>query len=248
MRRIFIFVYLFLIHGILGVVLWKSDFIPRAARRLGIGKLAQQLGIPALALQLEISDLYLYMISFHENSVEIVPQGSIIFIGDSITQGLYVTTVHPKSVNYGIGGDTSLGVLARLDTYQPALQNAAAIVVAIGVNDLTRRSGDELIENYTRILESLPNVPIFISSILPVDESILGTKGLNSQILMVNERLKQLASDYNNIEYIDNQNVLDEDRDGVLDAKFHTGDGIHLNAAGNAAWASVLRNSLSTLK
>jgi lysophospholipase L1-like esterase len=248
MRRVFIFLYLFIIHGILGVVLWKSDFIPRTARRLGMGALARQLGIPQVDLQLEISSFYLHMVSFHENSVEIVPEGSIIFIGDSITQGLYVTTVRPNSVNYGIGGDTTLGVLARLDTYQTAMQNASAIVVAIGVNDLTRRSGDELIQNYTRILESLPNVPIFISSILPVDESILGKKGLNSQILKVNDLLKQLASDYDNVEYIDNQNALDENDDGVLDAKFHTGDGLHLNSVGNTAWASVLRNSLSTIE
>lgn len=43
------------------------------------------------------------MVYFYERMDADVPDSSVIFIGDSITQGLCVAAVSPLSVNYRIG-------------------------------------------------------------------------------------------------------------------------------------------------
>ncbi len=60
------------------------------------------------------------------------PDKSVVFVGDSLTQSLYVDAVARPSVNYGIGGDTTVGVLGRLPEYRSILC-ASAVVMAIGV-------------------------------------------------------------------------------------------------------------------
>jgi len=51
----------------------------------------------------------------------------LIFIGDSHIQGLAVQEISSKSINYGIGADTTLGVLNRASKYQSVLTSAAVI-------------------------------------------------------------------------------------------------------------------------
>ena len=101
-----------------------------------------------------------------------VPSGSAIFIGDSITQGLCVSAVFTPSVNYGIGSDTTLGVLKRIPKYQ-SLNRASMVILEVGVNDLKRRKDEEILSNYSSILKLLPShLSVIISGILPVNEAI----------------------------------------------------------------------------
>ena len=61
-----------------------------------------------------------------------------------------------RGVNYGIGGDTSLGLLNRLEYYN-SLKKADKILVAIGINDfIFNRTSKEIIGNYAKIFELLP--------------------------------------------------------------------------------------------
>ena len=185
------------------------------------------------------------MVAYHERSVEIVPKEAVVFIGDSIMQGLCVAAVSPKAVNYGIGGDTTAGVLHRLETYRPALDRASAVVIAIGVNDLLVRRNQDILSSHARILGSLPGVPVVISSVLPVDESMSRDRlGWNKRIVDLNHSLKRLALTDVRFEFVDNQSTFDRDSDGTLDAQCHIGDGLHLNSFGNGMWASNLRAAL----
>ena len=103
-----------------------------------------------------------------------VPDRSVVFIGDSLTQGLCSDAIACPSVNYGVGNDTTVGVLARLPEYQ-SLRCASAIVLAVGVNDIMFRDNQHIVQNYRRILASLPqSVPIVCSAVLPVNEPIYG--------------------------------------------------------------------------
>src|SRR5208283_263374 len=64
--------------------------------------------------------------------------GSVVFLGDSITQGwTALAKVFPdfKVVNRGIGGDTTRGILYRLNADVLALK-PAAVVLLIGINDI----------------------------------------------------------------------------------------------------------------
>ena len=63
-------------------------------------------------------------------------------------RAMRVTEVAARGINYGIGGDTTEGVLARLPEYN-SLGRAAAVVLAIGDNDLQRGLSEaEIIANY----------------------------------------------------------------------------------------------------
>jgi len=221
-------IYIVSLHLVLVGVLWKSDFLDRLRLHF-LGTL----GGP------EITDHYRRMLQLHSRSVDAVPTNSVIFIGDSLTQGLSVAAAHPLGVNYGISGDTTIGVLKRLPTYFPALRRAEGIVIAIGVNDFEYRSADAAIQNYIQIFDQLPqDCPVFISAILPIDLSLSGKFGGRKEwIQRFNAELKRLSEERDWVTFIDSSEVLDTDCDGNLDSVFHVGDGLHLNSAGNKVWA-----------
>lgn len=225
--------YLALVHALLLALIWQAQLLPRAARRLG---LLEPLPRP------ELTPHYERMLRYHERALAQVPPGSILFVGDSLTQGLCVPAISPRGINYGIGGDTSLGVLQRLESYRPALDQAALVVLAIGVNDFRFRGDAELLRNYERILARLDPLPVLISSILPVDALLQSeVRDLASRIAGVNAQLARLAATRANTRFLDNTAALDTDGDGRLDARFHVGDGLHLGPAGNALWSARLR-------
>lgn len=234
--------YIALLHVVLGGILWKSDFLDSIKYRLG-------LAVPAL--QPELTDYYHQVLNYHSLSVDIVPDESVIFIGDSITQSLTVSAVYPLSVNYGIGGDTTNGVLERLPVYRPALERAKYIVVAIGINDTYHRNSDEAIENYVQILDNLPqDRPVIVSAVLPVDDSV-NEKKLSPRIewrKKFNRELERLADERSLVTFVDGGIGLDTDGDGRLDGDLHDGAGVHLNSAGNLIWAENLRNAILRLE
>ena len=234
MKRLAI-IYVILLHVALAGVLWKSDFLDRVGRRLG-----------ASPSKPEFTDYYNRIVRYHARSVDAVPDGAVILIGDSITQGLAVAAVHPLSVNYGIGSDTTRGVLQRLPTYMPALKRAKCIVLAIGINDGRYRSAEEAINNYAQILDALPqNRPVVVSAILPVDNAARGELAERKDwIDDFNSGLKHLADQRDLVTFVDSSKELDTDRDGRLDASLHDGDGVHLNSAGNIVWSSRLRDAI----
>ena len=160
MKKRITIIYLIGIHLLLAVVLLKSDFIDRVQTKLGI----QQSGLSA-----EITPHFHRMLRYHKRMDGNVPDGSVVFIGDSITQGLCVSAITCPSVNYGIGSDTTLGVLQRLQDYR-SIDRASAVLLAIGINDMKRRSNDEIFENYRLIIEQIPKTtPIVFSAVLPLD-------------------------------------------------------------------------------
>ena len=161
--------YLLCIHILLAVVLLKSDFVFRVQNKLGIG--IQQ------ARTLELTPHYHRMLGYHKRMDGNVPDRAVIFIGDSLTQGLCVSAVAVPSVNYGIGSDTTVGVLQRLSEYR-SIDRAAAVVIAIGINDLRRRSDAEILDNYETILARIPeSIPVIASAVLPVDEPVRQSRG-----------------------------------------------------------------------
>ena len=89
---------------------------------------------------------------------EILPKTnrSIIFIGDSITDGCEWSELlqNPNIKNRGIGSDTTYGVLKRLDNIIQS--EPEKVFLMIGINDLGRgESVSEITSNYDKILERL---------------------------------------------------------------------------------------------
>jgi lysophospholipase L1-like esterase len=231
-RRIGV-IYLVGIHVLLATVLLKSDFIDRVQATLGI----QQTDLSP-----EITEHFQRMLRYHRRMDGNVPDGAVIFIGDSITQGLCVSAVVSPSVNYGIGSDTTLGVLQRLADYK-SVNRASAVVLAIGINDMKRRSNEEILKNYRSIIEHIPKtIPIVISAVLPLDEELdQEWQGRNQdRIKGLNSSIESLANRDSRIFFV-NVGPLLVDASGNLADQYHDGDGVHLNSEGNAIWIDVLR-------
>lgn len=230
------YIYVIFLHLALAGVLLKSDFLNR--------------NVEPEAVKIEIPAYYHRVLGYHSRSVDVVPDGAVIFIGDSITQGLSVAAVHPLGVNYGIGGDTTRGVLERLETYLPALRRAGAIVVAVGINDGQYRCVEEAIRNYDQILDTLPqDRRVVVSAILPFTNEKHGTEILDPKwVERFNSELEHLASEREWVEFVDASKGLDADNDGRLDAPFQVGDGVHLNSTGYAVWIPCLKNAIQKHK
>jgi lysophospholipase L1-like esterase len=231
-RKTILKVYFVLLHLLIIVILLKSDFILRVENKLGLTK-----------QQSEISEHYKRMIIYHSWIDGCVPNEAIIFIGDSITQGLCVTAISGKGVNFGIGGDTTAGVLKRINSYN-CIKSAKAIVMAIGINDLFKRQNNEILDNYKKIISEMPkDIPLIISAILPVDENIFH-KRLNKRVTDLNDGIKNLCSTTDNCYFINSGSELVNDK-GNLDNKYHVGDGIHLNQSGYRIWINDLKEILN---
>ncbi len=171
--------------------------------------------------------------------------GGVVFVGDSITQdyNVYEFFKGKNVYNRGIGGDTSEGVLNRLDESVFQLK-PKAVFLLIGTNDLAspQFSIEKTFTNIQAIIQNLqafdPAMKIYLLSILPVNSTIDATTvGLrnNSLIEKLNQKLKGLKA----VHFIDLYPSL-------LDANQHlsekyTVEGLHLNAQGYHVVTDVLR-------
>ena len=228
--------YLIGVHILLAIVLLKNDFINKVQSELGIW----QAGSPH-----EITQHFHRMLRYHRRMDGNVPDGAVIFIGDSLTQGLCVSAIKSPSVNYGIGSDTTVGVLQRLPNYK-SIERASAVVLAIGINDMKRRSNDEILENYRAIIEHLPKTtPVIFSAVLPLDEETRDEwQGRNQdRIKTLNSDLKHLVLARDNVFFVDAGPLLLDEAGNLADI-YHDGDGVHLNSQGNAIWIDALRNGI----
>ncbi|MBL0687571.1 MAG: hypothetical protein JJV94_07080 [Sulfurospirillum sp.] len=165
------------------------------------------------------------------------PNKNIVMIGDSITdRGLWCElTNRTDIINRGISGDTTIGVLNRLDYLNPNLQQA---FIMIGINDLLRGQNVEYVfNNYKKIIIRLDKI-----GIKPIIQSTLYIRD-NTKI--INKRVKQLNNlliDYakkNKIKFIDLNIKLAPN--GVLLEKYSL-DGLHLSGKGYIEWSNILKN------
>lgn len=171
----------------------------------------------------------------------------VIFLGNSITAGVdWNELLGMKNArNRGISGDITFGVLERLDEVIEG--KPAKVFLLIGINDISRNIPDSLIvENYkkiiTRIQQGSPKTTIYLQTLMPVNNTFTQFKNhynKDEHIEFINQSLKQLAQEFK-VRLID-LNPLFQDKEGKLHKEF-TEDGLHLNAAGYAHWASILKN------
>jgi lysophospholipase L1-like esterase len=234
MRKYIIVTYIICIHAILGVVLIKD----------GPGKRTENITVTKETAKSELTEHFHHMVLYHSRMDGNVPAGSIVFIGDSITQGLCVTAVAPSAINHGIGYDTTAGVLQRLPVYG-SIKRAGAVVVAIGINDFRLRTNEDILHNYKMIAEKIPEgVPVVFSAVFPLDEKcFFDCQGWNRRIQALNIELKAFCSASKNHYFVDAGPLL-LDAQGNLAAEFHDNDGIHLNSQGNAIWIGELQKTL----
>lgn len=169
----------------------------------------------------------------------------IIFLGNSITAGTQWNELldMDNAVNRGISGDTTFGVLERLDEITEG--KPAKIFILIGINDLARNiPNDIILRNYRRIINRIrkesPSTQIYVQTLLPVNNAFTQFKGHYDKalnILSINAALRNMPK-HKNVHLIDlYPHFLDDN--GKLDVQY-TNDGLHLTAKGYRHWANIL--------
>lgn len=157
-----------------------------------------------------------------------------VLIGDSISQWYPSEWLSGDRfwLNQGISGDTTTGVLQRLDAF--AQIQPDTIHLMVGINDLRRGASDaEILSNIRQIIyqlrQSHPHAQILVYSILPTRLPALAT----SRIRGINESLRAIASQPQ-VTYRDLQAYF-ADPSGILRTELTT-DGLHLSRQGYAVW------------
>ena len=163
---------------------------------------------------------------------------SIVMIGDSITDGAewYELLKNNEVQNRGIGGDTTKGILDRLDTINKSIKKA---FIMIGINDIAGyKRVDEIYNNYIKILEDLErkDIKVYIQSVLYVEKNYLKSKYANEEVFKLNNKLKKLA-EHKELTFIDLNSVLAPN--SYLES-IYTDDGIHLNPKAHILWANEI--------
>ena len=177
-------------------------------------------------------------------------QGAIVFLGDSITQGWGIDFKKSfdglKLANRGIGGDTTRGMLLRLQEDVLAL-HPKAVVLLMGTNDIEVEVPVEAIgRNFQKIVAALkahdPKMPVVVCRVFP---SSATKKRPKETILAVNEKIAAAVKGDPQFTVLDTYALFANAEGDALPALFP--DLLHLNAAGYAKWASALRPIFATL-
>jgi lysophospholipase L1-like esterase len=177
-------------------------------------------------------------------------RGSVVFLGDSITQGwgggLGAAFPGMKVANRGISGDTTRGVLIRLEEDVLSLQ-PRAIVLLIGTNDLEEGASPETAAgNLKLILAALEkhdaHLPILLCQVFP---SSAAKKRPAEQIRKLNALVLAAVRGNRQVTFVETWPLF---ADASGDAKVEEfPDLLHPNEPGYAKWASALRPLFATL-
>ena len=182
------------------------------------------------------------------------PQG-IVFVGDSLTQRYPLNEFYPglHVYNRGIDGDTTTGLMKRLDVsifdLKPKL-----VVLQMGTNDLQVQQLDKetTVKNMETIVQTILQHPLkmklLLVSLYPVHEHtdklvnqfIVGPRK-NKDIQWMNHRLKQIPG----VTFIDvYDSLLDEDQQLKMQ---YSKEGLHLSLAGYAVITPLIKTAIENL-
>ncbi len=188
---------------------------------------------------------YRDLLVFNSRIARNLPDNAVVFLGDSLVQGLCVAAVTPYGVNLGIGRDTTGGVLQRLNKYR-SLERVRAVIVAVGVNDLIHGHQDGIVERYELILQAIPgHVPIVLSAILPVDDQVT-QKVRNKDVALLNGDIRAVCLKYDNCSICEITEKM-VGFSGNLASEYHVGDGIHLSPQGYRIWINEMQRILADI-
>jgi lysophospholipase L1-like esterase len=175
---------------------------------------------------------------------------AVVFLGDSITQGwgddFGGAFKGMKAANRGISGDTTRGVLIRLQEDVLAL-DPAAVVLLIGTNDLEENAAPETIAgNLKLILAELkkhdPKMPVVLCQVMPSSES---KRRPADKIKQVNQLYAAAVQGDPQVTLIETWTLFAGPDGDAKKEEFP--DLLHPNAQGYAKWAAALRPILATL-
>lgn len=170
-------------------------------------------------------------------------QKSLVFLGDSITQGWkddfrgHFTQI--KKANRGISGDTTRGMLYRLDNDVLSL-NPSGVVLLMGTNDIEELSSNEdIVYNIDLIIKKLrshsASIPILLCKVFPSHPN----KDRPADVIKdLNLKLTSLAEKNHNITLVDTWSIF-ANENGNSKADIFP-DRLHIKEKGYQMWAEAL--------
>jgi lysophospholipase L1-like esterase len=177
-------------------------------------------------------------------------QNAVVFLGDSITQGWGNTMAglfgSMKVANRGISGDTTRGMLIRLEEDVLSL-NPRAVVLLMGTNDLEEKAEPETIAGNLKLIVAAmkkhnPHMPIILCKVFPSSE----TKSRPAEkIQQINELFAEAVQGDPQIVVLETWVLFADENGRAKKAEFP--DLLHPNKAGYAKWAAGLRPIFATL-
>lgn len=194
----------------------------------------------------------------HKSFVERAQQGDIdlLFVGDSITDwwrtpsrglpefeknfGQY------KTANFGIAGDTTQGVLWRMQNGELEGFKAKLIVFMLGTNNIGRNTNEDIAAGDRAIVEEFkkrqPQAKILVLGVFP--RGAAPNTPARQAIAEINSHLAKLA-DNRQVFYMDIGPAFLEP-DGTLTTEVMN-DGLHPTTKGYALWAAAIKDKVTEL-
>ncbi|MEZ8391422.1 SGNH/GDSL hydrolase family protein [Vibrio splendidus] len=202
--------------------------------------------LKAVALQSEIQQRGHSMsryIMTSDNHRHFSPNADLVMFGDSITEWAPWADIFRdvSMVNRGLAGDTTTGMLLRIDTtlnVKPKL-----VCFMAGVNDLAQGYDVEYIyQNYIDMLKVWQenDIRILVQSTLYVGSKL---QGLNPSVELLNSKISEYCSQQG-IAFLDVNSVLSPNQ---LLSNEYSCDDLHLNAKAYQAWSKVLQPKIEEL-
>lgn len=163
-------------------------------------------------------------------------------VGDSITDEAEWEDLFPalSIANRGISGDTTDGILNRIDSI--ASTDADKVFIMIGLNDFQRGDTvDEVLSRYQQLIQALnrPGRKIYLQSTVFAGRDFIH---LNESILLLNDRLERIANVSDGITFVNLNESLSND--SILKPEYSL-DSIHLNGEGYRIWQQSIDKYVS---
>ncbi|CDU02468.1 Lipase/acylhydrolase family protein [Vibrio coralliirubri] len=202
--------------------------------------------LKAVALQSEIQQRGHSMsryIMTSDNHRHFSPNADLVMFGDSITEWAPWADIfrNISMVNRGLAGDTTTGMLRRIDTtlnVKPKL-----VCFMAGINDLAQGYDvDHIYQNYIDMLKVWQenDIRILVQSTLYVGSKL---QGLNPSVELLNRKLSEYCAQQG-ITFLDVNSVLSPNQ---LLSNEYSCDDLHLNAKAYQAWAEILQPAIAEL-
>jgi lysophospholipase L1-like esterase len=196
----------------------------------------------------------------HQANLEVAQKGDIevLFMGDSITDfwrnenGAYAGKAvldkyfgNLKVANFGIAGDTTQGVLYRLQHGEGQGFSPKAVMLMIGTNNTGRNTAAEIAEGIGAVVLELqkdfPKTKILLLGIFPRSTA---NDPVRATIAEINKIISKL-DDGDRVRYLDiGAKFLDSEGNIPKDVM---SDALHPSAKGYEIWAEAVKESLAAL-
>jgi lysophospholipase L1-like esterase len=212
-------------------------------------------GFPPLGPATEAAEPF--AMNRHEDFLAIAGAGGIdlLFVGDSITdwwardgEALWNEHFAPlNAANFGIAGDTTQGVLWRMQNGELEGFEAGLIVHMLGTNNINRNENADIVAGNAAIIEEYrerqPQAPVLVLGVFP--RGAEAATPMRASIAEINQGLEELAESDPNVHFMDIGDAFLEP-DGTLSTAVFP-DGLHPNAEGYRRWAGAIGETVRRL-